>query len=361
MIPIAKPLIGKEEKDAVQAVMDSGVIAQGPRVKEFEEKFAKYVGAEYAVATSSGTTALHIALLANGVGPGDEVITTAFTFIASANVILFCGAKPVFADIGEDYNINPEGIAQKITPKTKAMLPVHLYGQPADMRAIMDLAQEHGIKVVEDACQSHGAEYRRKRVGSFSTGCFSFYPTKNMTTSEGGIVTTIHKDVFDRCNLLRAHGMPVRYHHDSLGFNFRLTDIAAAIGLEQLKKLEGFNEARIRNAKLLTKGLSEIEGIVTPRIYPERRHVFHQYTIRLHGFPLTRDDVIKKLNEAQVGSMVYYPIPVHKQKLYRDLGYRDAIPVTEQFSAEVLSLPVHPSVTESDVDRIVSAFRSMRA
>jgi len=182
-----------------------------------------------------------------------------------------------------------------------------------------------------------------------------------MTTSEGGIVTTIHKDVFDRCNLLRAHGMPVRYHHDSLGFNFRLTDIAAAIGLEQLKKLEGFNEARIRNAKLLTKGLSEIEGIVTPRIYPERRHVFHQYTIRLHGFPLTRDDVIKKLNEAQVGSMVYYPIPVHKQKLYRDLGYRDAIPVTEQFSAEVLSLPVHPSVTESDVDRIVSAFRSMRA
>jgi len=359
MIQIAKPLIGKEEKEAVQRVMDSGIIAQGPKVKEFEEKFAEYIGVKHAVAVTSGTTALHIALLAEGISPGDDVITTPFTFIASSNAILYCGARPVFADIGEDYNIDPAEIEGRITPRTKAILPVHLYGQPADMKGIMELAEKHGLKVVEDACQAHGAEYDGKRVGSFSTGCFSFYPTKNMTTSEGGMVTTDDKGVYERLNLLRSHGMPVRYHHDILGFNFRMTDIAAAIGIEQLRKLEGFNEARIRNARLLSKGLSQVKCIITPKEYKNRRHVFHQYTIRLDGFRLGRDELIKNLNDRGIGSMIYYPIPVHKQKLYLDLGYKDTLPLTEKYSSEVLSLPVHPSVTESDVEKIVQAFKEL--
>jgi perosamine synthetase len=359
MIQIAKPLIGEEEKKAVQDVMNSGVIAQGPKVKEFEERFAEYVGVKHAVAVSSGTTALHAALLAHGVGPGDEVITTSFTFIASANAILFCGAKPVFADIGEDYNIDPKRIAEKITKKTKAIVPVHLYGQPADMKAIMEMAREKGLAVVEDACQAHGAQFAHKKVGSFSTGCFSFYPTKNMTTSEGGIITTDDKAVYDRCNLIRSHGMPVRYHHDILGYNYRMTDIAAAIGLAQLKKLEGFNEARIRNAKRLTAGLSKVKGVITPKLYADRRHVFHQYTIRLHGFRLGRDELIKELNGKGVGSMIYYPIPVHMQALYTGMGYNDKLPMTEQYASEVLSLPVHPSVSEADIDTIVNAFKDL--
>jgi perosamine synthetase len=359
MIPIAKPLIGDDEKKAVMEVLDSGMIAQGPKVKEFEEKFAAYCGAGYGVAVSSGTTALHIALLANGVGPGDEVITTPFTFIASANAALYCGAKPVFVDVGEDYNIDPAKIEAKITEKTKAILPIHLYGQPADMAPIMEIAERRGLKVVEDACQAHGARYRGKGVGSFGTACFSFYPTKNMTTSEGGMVTTNDKAVYDRCNLLRAHGMPVRYHHDILGYNYRLTDIAAAIGLAQLRKVEGYNEARIRNARLLSEGLSKVKGVVVPKIYPDRRHVFHQYTVRLSGFRLSRDETIKALNEKGVGSMIYYPIPVHKQKLYLERGYNDALPVCDRYTNEVLSLPVHPSVTEADVQTIVGAFREL--
>lgn len=359
MIPIAKPLIGEEEKKAVQEVLDSGVIAQGPKVKEFEEKFAQYCGVKYAVATSSGTTALHTALMALGVRETDEVITTPFTFIASSNAVLFCRAKPVFADIGEDYNISPQSLAEKITSKTKAILPVHLYGQPADMKPIMELASDHNLLVLEDACQAHGAEYNGKKVGGFGTGCFSFYPTKNMTSSEGGMITTDDKDAYERCKLLRSHGMPVRYHHNMLGYNFRLTDIAAAIGLAQLKKLDGFTELRVRNARLLTKGLEKIDGIVTPKEYDGRKHVFHQYTIRLSGFKLSRDEVIKVLDENGIGSMIYYPIPSHKQKLYIELGYGDSLPVCEGFCQEVLSLPVHPSVSEDDVAKIVSVFEDM--
>ncbi|MFC2162144.1 DegT/DnrJ/EryC1/StrS family aminotransferase [Candidatus Altiarchaeota archaeon] len=359
MIPIAKPLIGDEEKKAVQDVLDSGIIACGPKVKEFEEKFAEYCGTDYAIAVSSGTTALHAALLAQGVGPGDEVITTPFTFIASANSILFCNAKPVFADIGNDYNIDPESIKEKITDKTKAILPVHLYGLTCDMKALTDIADDHGLKIVEDACQAHGSEFQGKRAGSFTIGCFSFYPTKNMTSSEGGMITTSDKDLYDSCMLLRSHGMPKRYHHEILGFNYRLTDIAAAIGCEQLKKLEGYNAARIRNAHLLTEGLKDIDGIITPVEYGDRRHVFHQYTIRIDGFSLSRDELISALTEKGVGNMIYYPIPVHKQKLYTGLGYDDSLPVTDEYSEQVLSLPVHPSVTPEDVQYIIETFKGL--
>ncbi|MFH1126428.1 MAG: DegT/DnrJ/EryC1/StrS family aminotransferase, partial [Candidatus Altiarchaeota archaeon] len=238
-IPIAKPLIGKEEIRNVVAALKSGSIAQGPKVKEFEEKFASYIGVRHTVAVNSGTAALHIALLANGVKPGDEVIVPSFTFIATANSVLYCNAKPVFADVREDsFNIDVEDVKNKITAKTRAVIPVHLYGQPADMKELMEIAAEKNIAVVEDACQSHGAIYDGKKVGSFSSGCFSFYPTKNMTTSEGGAITTDDGRIAELSSMIRTHGSKKRYYHEMLGFNLRMTDVAAAIGLAQLEKLE---------------------------------------------------------------------------------------------------------------------------
>ncbi len=239
MIPIAKPLLGKEEIDAVSEVLSSGMIAQGPKVEEFELAFADYTGCEYAAAVNSGTAALHIALLAHGIGKGDEVITSPFSFIATANSILYTGAKPVFADIEPaTYNIDSERIQEKITSKTRAIMPVHLYGHPADMKAIMEIADDNKLILIEDACQSHGAECFGRRVGSFGTGAFSFYPTKNMTTSEGGMLTTDEKEIAEKAKIIRAHGSKVRYLHEMLGFNLRMTDIAAAIGLVQLGKLD---------------------------------------------------------------------------------------------------------------------------
>lgn len=351
MIPIAKPQIGEEERKAVMAVLDSGIIAQGPKVAEFEKNFAEYIGVKHAIAVSNGTTALHAALLANGIKQGDEVITPAFTFIASSNSVLYCNAKPVFADISEEtFNIDPNDILEKITKKTKAIVPVHLYGHPAEMKAIMDIAHDHKLKLIEDACQAHGAEYQGKRVGSFATGCFSFYPTKNMTSSEGGMITTDNDAVAEQCKLLRSHGMPQRYHHSILGYNYRMTDIAAAIGVEQLKKLDSFNNARIRNADYLSKNI-KVKGIITPKVQKGCKHVFHQYTIKISA-PLTREKVMAHLNEYEIGNMIYYPIPVHKQKLYIDLGYKDKLPVTEKLSEQVLSIPVHPALSSADLKKI---------
>ncbi len=237
-VNIAQPQIGKEEIKAVTEVLKSGMLAQGPKVAEFEEKFAKFIGVKCAIATTSGTTALHVALLSAGIGPGDEVITTPLTFIATANAILYTGARPVFVDIDEaTYNINPDLIEKVITEKTKAIMPVHLYGQSANMTKIMAVARKHKLTVIEDACQAHGARWKEKKVGSFGIGAFSFYPTKNMTTGEGGMITTDSKEIYEKACLIRAHGSKVKYYHDILGYNFRLTDIGAAIGIEQLKKL----------------------------------------------------------------------------------------------------------------------------
>ena len=301
MIPIASPDIGEDEKNAVLKVLDSGIIAEGPKVREFEERFAAYIGMKHAVAVSSGTAALHIALLAHGVGPGDEVVTSPFTFIASANSVLYTGARPVFCDIdGDTFNIDADLLAEKITEKTKAIMPVHLYGQPADMKTIMDLAEDRGLIVVEDACQAHGAEYNGKKVGSFGTGCFSFYPTKNMTSSEGGMITTDDLEVDRLSRIIRQHGMARRYYHEMLGFNLRLTDIAAAIGVEQLRKLPAYNEARIRNAEYLT-GHIKNKAFKTPSVAGGCRHVFHQYTVR----HLERERVIKALTENGIGYGIY--------------------------------------------------------
>ena len=350
MISIAQPLMSDEEKQGVLEVLDSGMLAQGPKVRALEEAFADYCGVQHAIATSSGTTALHVALLAHGIGDGDEVITSPFTFISSANSILFTGAKPVFVDIDPaTFNIDAAQIEQAITPRTKAIMPVHLFGLTADMGPIMALAEKHDLAVIEDACQAHGAEYQGQRAGSFGTGCFSFYPTKNMTTGEGGMITTDDEAVAEQCRAIRQHGMRRRYYHEELGYNFRMTDIHAAIGLAQLKKLERFNQARIAHAQFLTEHL---QGLVTPTVPDGRRHVFHQYTVRVPDGQ--RDALAEHLRDNDVGYGVYYPVPVHRQTLYAEgLGYDVSMPQAERASAEVLSLPVHPALSQSDLQTIV--------
>ncbi len=351
MIHIAKPLIGEEEKQAVLEVLDSGIIAQGPRVKAFEEDFAKMVDVGYGVATTSGTTALHTALLAHGVGPGDEVITSPFTFIASANSVLFTGATPIFVDIDPvTFNIDPALIEAAITEKTKAIMPVHLFGLSCDMDAIMAIAENHDLAVIEDACQSHGAIFNGKVVGSFGTGTFSLYPTKNMTSAEGGMITTDDAEIAESCRVIRQHGMRRRYYHDELGFNFRMTDVHAAIGHEQLKKLAKFNAARQKNAAFLSEHL---EGVVVPTAPEGYTHVYHQYTIRVTDG--RRDEMLQYLTDNGVGTGVYYPVPIHKQTYYvNDLGYDQTLPEAEKAAAEVLSLPVHPALSSADLETIVA-------
>lgn len=357
MIYIAKPVIGPEEKEAVLAVMDSGIIAQGPKVKEFEAAFASMVGVKEAIATSSGTTALHTMLLAHGIGPGDEVITTPFTFIASANSIVYVGAKPVFVDIDPvTFNINPDLIEVAITPRTKAIMPVHLFGLSCDMAPIMAIAQRHDLAILEDAAQSHGATYFGEEVGSFGSGAFSLYPTKNITSAEGGMVTTNDPAIAESCRVIRQHGMRRRYYHDELGFNFRMTDIHAAIGCEQLKKLDGFNSQRRENARYLNENIA---GVVTPQEPPNYRHVYHQYTIRVPSG--IRDGLVDHLQKTGIGFGIYYPVPIHKQTIYREMGYTDQLPEAEKAALEVLSLPVHPSLTHAELETIVSAVNSFMA
>lgn len=359
-ISIAQPDIGAAERDAVLEVMSTGGLAQGPRVAALEERFAAYIGTKHAVAVNSGTAALHAALLAYGVGPGDEVITSAFSFIASGNSILYTGARPVFVDVADDFNIDTDLIEAAINEKTKAIMPVHLFGQPCEMGTIMTLAKKYNLAVVEDTCQSHGSKYKEKVTGSFGTGCFSFYPTKNMTTGEGGMITTDDDFVAEQTRLIRSHGMKVRYYHNTLGYNYRMTDLGAAIGLVQLDKLDSNNARRVANACRLTDGIAGITGLITPEVGSGRTHVFHQYTLRVTpNFAVTRDDLVEKLATKGIGSGVYYPVPIHKQKVYADLGYDVSLPVTEQFAAEVLSLPVHPRVDDADIAYIVEAIKEI--
>ncbi len=359
MIPIAKPSIGVEEKKAVQEVLDSGMIAQGQKVKELEDNFAQYIGTRYAIAVTSGTSALHTALLACGIKEGDEVITTPFTFTATANSILFCGARSVFCDIDEEtFNIDAEKIEGKITSKTKAVLVVHLFGNPCGMDRIKKICDKHDILLIEDACQAHGAEYKGQKVGSIGDcGVFSMYPTKNMTTGEGGMITTNSADIDKKCKIIRNHGQDGRDNQVLLGYNYRLTDIQAAIGVEQLKKVEGFIEKRIANAKMLNEGLKDVKGIITPKMQAETRHVFNQYTVRVtEDFKISRDELIKKLKDAGIGAFVYYPKPIYRQKYYLTLGYDDNLKMTETAAKEVVSIPVHPNVTKEDVEKIIEIF-----
>jgi len=356
VIPIARPQMGEEEKQRVWEAMSSGSLAQGPRVRELEERFAAFVGVDHAVATSSGTTALHLALMGHGIGPGDEVITVPFTFIASANSILYTGATPVFVDVDErDFTIDVSQVEAAITARTRAIMPVSLYGQPADMPGIADIAERHGLAVVEDAAQAHGAAIGDRMCGSWGVGAFSFYPTKNMTTGEGGMITAADGDLVARVRLLREHGMRVRYHHEVVGYNFRMTDIAAAIGLAQLPKLAGYNQ---RRRAIAARYDAELRGVVTPYVRPGVTHVYHQYTLRVSE----RDLFAERLRQRGVGSAVYYPIPVHRQKPFLAMGPTDRrYPVSDRLAEQVLSIPVHPALSDDEVDTVIGAVNETAA
>jgi len=355
MIPIARPIIGEEEINAVTDVMMSGIIAEGSKVFDFEKAFSDYIHVSNAVAVNSGTSALQIALHAAGIGSGDEVVTSSFSFIATANSILYTGAKPIFADITLDtFNIEPDEIQNRITHRTKAILPVHLYGHPAEMKAIMDIAEDKNLIVIEDACQAHGAKYNGKNVGSFGIGTFSFYPTKNMTTSEGGMITTQENGIDEVARMIRSHGSKQRYLHEILGYNSRMTDISAAIGLVQLGRLDDFNRKRMENARYLSAGLKNISGIEIPQVRNGCTHVFHQYTIRVTDeCRYKRDDLVNLLNENGIGTGIYYPIPIHKQPLYKKSSYKYYLNNSETASMQVISLPVHPSVSTEEIDHII--------
>lgn len=354
MIPISKPLLGDGEKKAVMEVLDSGMLAQGSKVKEFEEKFSAFCGAKFGIAVNSGTAAIHAALYAAGVKKGDEVITSPFTFVASANPIIMQGARPVFADIKEDtYNIDPDEIKKKITTKTKAIIVVDLYGQVYDYEKIREIAEKHNLKIIEDACQAVGAELNGKKAGTFGDlGCFSFYATKNMMTGEGGMITTNNEEYVELCKRFRHHGQSekTRYEYYDLGYNYRMMDLQAAIGLEQLKKINDFTNKRIENARKLSNGLSRIKQIKVPFVMQGAKHVFHQYTIRAER----RDELMVYLKEKGVGCGVYYPKPLHLHPFFMKLGYKEGdFPAAEKASKEVLSLPVHPTLTDEDIRKII--------
>jgi len=352
MIPISKPLIGSEEKAAVEEVMSSGMLAQGPRVAAFEETFADYIGVTHAVAVSSGTEAIRLGLLALGVGPNSEVIVPAFTFVATATAVMMTGATPVIVDVEEaTFCMDPVKAAAAVSRKTKAVMPVHLYGHPADMGPLVDLCEERDLSLVEDACQSHGARWRTRRTGSIGeVGTFSFYPTKNMTTGEGGAVTTSDPVLAERLQLLRQHGLAGPYQFKMFGYNSRMTDIEAAIGLVQLGKLDGYNMARRMNASMLTEGLDDL--VATPTEAPWAEHVYHQYTITTP----TRDKLWDHLKRADVGSGVYYPYPLNEVPI---LDGKVRVPekpvVAKRLSDEVLSLPVHPGLSSQDVETVIMA------
>ena len=361
MIPLVHPLLGKEEENAVTAVIRSRMVASGAWVDRFEKATASMAGTKFGIATSNGTTALHAALLACGIKAGDKVLTTPLTFIATANSILYCGAKPVFADIDPaTFNLSPQCVEKVLRRERniKAMIVVHLYGMPADMNALGALARKYKVTLIEDCAQAHGARYNGKVVGSFgSASAFSFYATKNIMTGEGGMVLTDDPDIDSRCRQIVNHGRDGHSTHTILGYNYRLTNIAAAIGLAQLKRLKKWSVTRRKNAAYLTRGLKDLTLLKTPVTPAGCEPVFHQYTLRVESSLRAR--LIEHLTRKGVGCGIYYPATVYNQPLYRDLGYRPGIcPEAEKAAAEVVSLPVHPSLTRKDLDVIISAVRS---
>jgi perosamine synthetase len=366
MIGIGHPLLGAEEENALLRVLASARLTQGECVATFEQRFAELCQVQEGVAVSSGTAALHLALLAHNIGRGDEVITTAFSFAAVANVILLVGATPVFVDIEPDtYTIDPIQVQTALTRRTKAIIAVHLYGHPCDMNRLRQLAEAYSLVLIEDASQAHAAAIDGRPVGSFGTGCFSFYATRNMTTGEGGMVMTNDPAIAEQVRLLRNHGQEARYYHIALGYNLRMSELQAALGLAQLEKLASFTERRIANATFLTEHLKG--AVQIPIVRPGYRHVYHQYTIRV---PSNRNEWIVKLRTQGIDTAIQYPLPIHQQPFYRRKsslfrvlspakrsplrGGNPAahLPATESAAQQVLSLPVHPALSEEDLSTI---------
>ncbi len=352
MIPIADPDVGEAETAAVRDVIEGGQLADGPEVRRFEDAFAALCGTEYAVATTNGTTALHATFEALGVGEGDAVVTTPFSFVASANAVRLAGAEPVFADVDpETLTIDPSEVAEILAERDDvvAVLPVHLYGLPAEMDRLRALADAHDVALVEDAAQAHGARYEGEVVGSLGdAGCFSFYPTKNATSAEGGMVTTDDPELAERVRRFCDHGRTAGYEHAEVGHNFRLTSVCAAIGRVQLDRLPSFNLARRGNAAYLNDRLADA-AVETPAEPRGVRPVYHQYTIRTDE----RDALAAHLEQRGVGSKVYYPIPIHQQPAYAE--YDADAPVAERAAERVLSLPVHPGLSVAEIRQVARA------
>lgn len=363
MIPITSVRFGHEEEQAALEVLRSGMLAQGSRVAEFEQKFAHMHGVANAVAVNNGTTALVAALQVLELGPGDEVVTSPFTFVATLNAILETGASVRFADILEDdFNLDPEAVADAVTPQTKVLMPVHLYGQMADMGRLSTIASSRGLRMVEDSAQSHGATFEGKAAGSYDIGTFSLYATKNITTGEGGVITTDDDDVADRLRVLRNQGMRARYEYEVAGHNYRLTDLQAAIGIPQLDRYSDTVAKRQANASRLSEALSTVEGIVVPRQLPGRTHVWHQYTVRVTPEAgMSRDEFVTALHDRGVGAGVYYPRLLWDYDAYRNHPQvmRAEAPVAQRIASEVVSLPVHTGLTEDDLAAIPRIVRDV--
>ncbi len=363
MIPISSVNLGPEVEAEVLRVLRSGMIAQGPVVAEFERRFAELCGVKHAVAVNNGTTALVASLQVLDLEPGDEVITSPFTFVATLNAILEAGATATFADIDDaDFNLSAPAAAAAITDRTRVLMPVHLYGQTVDAGAFAELAGSRGLALVEDSAQSHGATFEGRAAGSFGIGCFSLYGTKNITTGEGGVITTDDDTLADRLRILRNQGMRARYQYEVAGHNYRLTDLQAALALPQLDRYADTVATRKANAARLSEGLSGVPGLVVPTELPGRSHVWHQYTVRLTAdAAVTRDELSAKLTEAGVGNGIYYPKLVFDYPTYRSnprVRISD-VPVAERVATEVLSLPVHPRLSAEDLDTVVSTVRSV--
>jgi perosamine synthetase len=358
-ISISEVRMGEAEERLVLEVLRSGHLVQGPMVERLEAAFAERCSVRHAIAVSSGTTALVAALEALGIGDGDEVITTPFTFVATLNAILEVGATARFADIDpDDFTLSPGELMRRMTDRTRAVIPVHLYGQPAAMDEIPSTVARHGALLVEDGAQAHGASFGGRTVGSFGVGCFSFYATKNVAAGEGGIITTDDADIADKLRVLRNQGMRGPYEYEVVGHNYRLTDIQAAVALPQLEHLDDLNARRVQNATRLSAGMSDVDGLVLPTVKPNRTHVFHQYTVRVTAeAALDRDQLAAGLKARGIATGVYYPRVVYDAESYRGhprVGADEPMPVAEQTAREVLSLPVHPSLSDTDLDRIVS-------
>ena len=352
MIPAAKPIIGDDERAAVDRVLRSGMLAQGPEVAAFEEEFSKHVGGRHCVAMNSGTSALHLGFIAAGIKAGDEVIVPSFSFAATANSVALAGGVPVFGDIDpKTFNLDPDHAESLITPKTKAIMPVHLYGHIAAMDRFTEIGKKHGIQIIEDAAQGHLAALNGKNSGEFGTvASFSFYPTKNMTAGEGGMAVTPSADTARMLRLLRNQGQEIRYRNEVIGFNTRMTEIHAAIGRVQLAKLPGWTKTRQENAAFLD---ANIKGVITPFVAPGSSHSYHQYTIRVPGNKAAvRDKFMEELTKRGVGSGVYYPTPIHRLPSF---NLTLDLPESEKMVNECISLPVHPSLTKDELATIANA------
>jgi perosamine synthetase len=361
-IPLAKPVFSQKDADDVAKVLRSGYVRMGPYTKEFEEKFAERVGAKYAYAVSNGTAALHVAYLST-LRPGDEVIAPAFTFIATVSTVFFSNAKPVFADIDpETYLIDPEDVKEKINSQTKAIAPVHLFGNAADMDALAEIAEDHKLLLINDCAQAHGTEYGGRDLGSWRhLNCYSFYPTKTMTTGEGGIVTTNDPELYRLGTLIRNHGDDGRYHHVMLGLNYRMTDIMAVIGLNQLENLDGYLRKRRYIGEKLRRGIEKIDCVSPQKITPKTNPSYSYFsaTLDLEKLKCTRDEFLKALQAENIDCGVHYPTPLTRQPAILDLMKPDRCPVSEDVANRIFSLPMHPYLSDDDLDAILTGVKKV--